>query len=351
MMKIGNIKIGFEHPPIIIAEMSGNHNKSLQNALNIVKQAKFCGVKFLKLQTYTPDTITLNSKKKDFLINDKKSIWYGKNLHQLYKQAYTPWEWHHPIFQKAKELGIICFSTPFDTSAVDFLESLKVPAYKIASFEITDFPLIKRVAETNKPIILSTGMASKKEITEAIKLIKKNGKSEFALLKCTSSYPADPKDINLKTIIDMRKKFKCEVGISDHTLGIGVSIASIAFQSTIIEKHFTLNRKDGGIDSKFSIEPSEMKQLVVESKNAWESMGSIKYGFRSSEKMSLKYRKSIYISRDMKKNEEFTNKNIKVVRPGLGMHSKYFEKIIGLRINKNVSKGTALRVSMIKNFN
>ena len=350
-MKIKNIKIGINQPPIIIAEMSGNHNKSLQNAINIVEQAKLCGVKFLKLQTYTHDTITLNSKKKDFLINDKKSIWYGKNLYKLYKQAHTPWEWHHPIFQKAKELGIICFSSPFDLSAVDFLEDLKVPAYKIASFEITDFPLIKRVAKTNKPIILSTGMASKKEIIEAIKLIKKSGKSEFALLKCTSSYPADPKDINLKTIIDMRKKFKCEVGISDHTLGIGVSIASIAFQSTIIEKHFTLKRKDGGVDSKFSIEPHEMKQLVIESKSAWESIGSIKYGFKPSEKMSIKYRKSIYIFKDMKKNEEFTHKNIKVIRPGLGMHSKYFNQIIGLRVNKSVSKGTALIASMIKNFN
>ena len=350
-MKIKNINIGINNYPIIIAELSGNHNRSLKKAIKLVEEAKKCGIKLLKLQTYTPDTITINSRKKDFLINDKKNIWHGKNLHDLYSQAYTPWEWHYPIFQKAKELGIICFSSPFDPSAVDFLETLKVPAYKIASFEITDFPLIKRVAETNKPIILSTGMASIKEINDAIKLIKKHGKSEFALLKCTSSYPANPKNINLKTIIDMRKKFKCEVGISDHTLGIGVSIASIAFQSTIIEKHFTLNRKDGGVDSKFSIEPSEMKQLVVESKNAWESIGSIKYGFRSSEKMSLKYRKSIYISKDMKKNEEFTHNNIKVIRPGLGMHSKYFEKIIGLRVNRNVSRGTALIKSMIKKFN
>ena len=350
-MKIKNINIGINYPPVIIAEMSGNHNKSLKNAINIVKQVKLCGVKFLKLQTYTPDKITLNSKKRDFLINDKKNIWYGKNLHHLYKQAYTPWKWHQAIFQKAKELGIICFSSPFDPTAVDFLENLKVPAYKIASFEITDFPLIKRIAETNKPIILSTGMASKKEIYDAINLIKKNGKSKFALLKCTSSYPAEPKDINLKTIIDMRKTFKCEVGISDHTLGIGVSIASIGFQSTIIEKHFTLKRKYGGVDSKFSIEPHEMKQLVKESKSAWESIGLIKYGFGSSEKKSIRYRKSIYLSKHMKKNEKFTHDNIKVIRPGLGMHSKYFEKIIGLRVNRNVSRGTALIKSMIKKFN
>ena len=349
-MKIKNINIGINNHPIIIAELSGNHNRSLKKAIKLVEEAKKCGVNFLKLQTYTPETITINSKKKDFLINDKKNIWHGKNLYELYSQAYTPWEWHYPIFQKAKELGLIFFSSPFDPSAVDFLETLKVPAYKIASFEITDFPLIKRVAETNKPIILSTGMASIKEINEAIKLIKKNGKSEFALLKCTSSYPADPKNINLKTIIDMRKKFKCEVGISDHTLGIGVSIASIAFQSTIIEKHFTLKRNDGGVDSKFSIEPYEMKQLVQESKKVWESIGTIKYGYSSSEKMSIKHRKSIYIAKDIKKNDQFTKKNIKVVRPGLGMHSKYFEKIIGLRIKKNVKKGTALIPSLIKNY-
>ena len=347
-MKIKNIKIGINQPPIIIAEMSGNHNKSLQNAINIVEQAKLCGVKFLKLQTYTPDTITLNSKKKDFLINDKKSIWYGKNLHKLYKQAHTPWEWHYPIFQKAKELGIICFSSPFDLSAVDFLEGLKVPAYKIASFEITDFPLIKRVAETNKPIILSTGMASKKEIIEAIKLIKKNGKSEFALLKCTSSYPADPKDINLKTIIDMRKKFKCEIGISDHTLGIGVAVASIPFQSTIIEKHFTLKRSDGGVDSKFSIEPDEMKILIKEINSAWEAIGKIKYGCTASEKKSLNHRKSIYITKDMKKGEIITQKNIKVIRPAFGLHSKYLDKVIGSKLIKNVKSGTALKWQLIK---
>jgi len=347
-MKIKNIKIGINYPPIIIAEMSGNHNRSLKNAINIVKQVKLSGVKFLKLQTYTPDTITLNSRKKDFLINDKKNIWHGKNLHNLYKQAYTPWEWHQPIFQKAKELGIICFSSPFDPSAVDFLEKLKVPAYKVASFEITDFPLIKRIAETNKPIILSTGMATKKEIYEAINLIKKNGKSEFALLKCTSSYPAEPKDINLQTIIDMRKTFKCEVGISDHTLGIGVSIASIGFQSSIIEKHFTISRKQGGVDSKFSMEPEEMRLLVDESKKAWLAQGKVKYGHNASERISIKHRKSIYISNNLKKNDLFSYNNIKVVRPGFGMHTKYYEKIIGLKAKKNIAKGTPLKKNMIK---
>jgi len=347
-MKIKNIKIGTIYPPIVIAEMSGNHNRSLNNALNIVEQAKLCGVKFLKLQTYTPDTITINSKRKDFFINDKKNIWHGKKLYELYRQAYTPWEWHLPIFQKAKELGIICFSTPFDPSAVDFLETLNVPAYKIASFEITDFPLIKKIAETNKPIILSTGMATIKEIREAVKLIKKNGKSKFALLKCTSSYPADPININLKTIIDMRKKFKCEVGISDHTLGIGVAVASISFQSTIIEKHFTLKRSDGGVDSKFSIEPDEMKILIKEVNSAWEAIGKIKYGCTASEKKSLNHRKSIYITKDMKKGEIITQKNIKVIRPAFGLHSKYFDKVIGSKLIKNVKSGTALKWELIR---
>ena len=347
-MKIKNIKIDINQPPIIIAEMSANHNRSLKKALRLVDEVKKSGVKFLKLQTYTPDTITINSKRKDFLINNKNSIWYGKNLYQLYRTAYTPWEWHYPIFQKAKELGIICFSTPFDPSAVDFLESLKVPAYKISSFEITDFPLIKKVAKTNKPIILSTGMASIKEINEAIRLIKQYGKSKFALLKCTSSYPADPKNINLKTIIDMRKKFKCEVGISDHTLGIGVAVASIPFQSTIIEKHFTLSRSDGGVDSKFSIEPDEMKILIKEVNSAWKAIGKIKYGYTESEKKSLNHRKSIYITKNMKKGERITENNIKVVRPAFGLHSKYFNKVIGLKLIKNVKSGTALKWELIR---
>jgi pseudaminic acid synthase len=328
-MKIKNINIGINYPPIIIAEMSGNHNQSLKNAIKIVEKAKKCGLKFLKIQTYTPDTITLKSNRKDFFIRDKKNIWYGQSLYNLYKKAYTPWEWHEAIFKRAKELGIICFSTPFDPSSVDFLESLKVPAYKIASFEITDFPLIKKVAQTNKPIILSTGMASKNEIAEAIDLIKKSGNSSYAILKCTSSYPADPKNINLKTIIDMRKKSKCEVGLSDHTLGIGVAIASIPFKTTIIEKHFTLNRRNGGVDSKFSIEPDEMMKLVNEVNSAWKSIGKIKYGCTESEKKSLNHRKSIYITKDMKKGEIITQKNIKVNRPAFGLHSKYFDKVIG----------------------
>ncbi len=347
-MKIKKINIGIKYPPVVIAELSGNHNKSLKNALKLVEVAKKCGVQFLKLQTYTPETITIKSNKKDFLIKDKNSIWNGKSLYELYNKAFTPWDWHETIFKKAKKLGLICFSSPFDISAVDFLESLNVPAYKIASFEITDFPLIKRIAQTNKPIILSTGMASIKEINEAISLINKSGKSEYAILKCTSSYPADPKHINLKTIIDMRKRFKCEVGISDHTLGIGVAIASIPFNSTIIEKHLTLRRKDGGVDSKFSLEPEEMQQLVKESRKAWQAQGLVKYGYNSSEKLSIKHRKSIYISSNIKKNDIFSSNNIRVVRPGFGMHSKYFEKIIGLKAKKDLSKGTPLKKSMIK---
>tara|TARA_Y100000590_G_C15631138_1_gene981243 strand:+ start:56 stop:1108 length:1053 start_codon:yes stop_codon:yes gene_type:complete len=347
-MKIGNHYVGLKSPPLIIGEMSGNHNKSIENAIKIVIEAKKCGLKFLKLQTYTPDTITLNSKKKDFRIYDKKSIWHGKTLHNIYKEAYTPWDWHEKIIKKCNSLGITCFSTPFDITAVDFLEKLKVPAYKIASFEITDFQLIQRVARTKKPIILSTGMASKLEIKEALKIIKKNGNNKVALLKCTSAYPAPYENVNLNTIKDMRKTFKCEVGLSDHTLGIGTSIASIALGATIIEKHFTLDRKKGGIDSSFSIEPSEMKLLVQETLNAWKSIGEIKYGTTNSEKKSLNYRKSIYIINNKKKNDKIFREDLKVVRPGYGLHSKYFEKLIGKKIKKNIKEGTATNWSMFK---
>ena len=293
-------------------------------------------------------TITLDSKKKDFRISDKKSIWYGKTLHTIYKEAYTPWEWHEKIIKKCKTLGITCFSTPFDVTAVDFLEKLNIPAYKIASFEITDFQLIQRVARTKKPIILSTGMATKLEIREALNIIKKNGNNKVAILKCTSAYPAPYENVNLKTIKNMREIFNCEVGLSDHTLGIGTSIASIAMGASIIEKHFTLDRKKGGIDSSFSIEPSEMKLLVNETLNAWKSLGVVKYGTTNSEKKSLNYRKSIYIINNKKKNDTILREDLKVVRPGYGLHSKYLEKLIGKKLNKSIKKGTATNWSMFK---
>jgi len=347
-MKIKNLEISHNKPPVIIAEMSGNHNQSLKKALKIVEKAAKCGAHIIKLQTYTPDTITINSNSKEFFINDPKSIWKGKKLYELYKKAYTPWEWHEAIINKAKKLGIICFSSPFDETAVDFLESLNVPAYKIASFENTHIPLIKKIAQTGKPVILSTGMASLDEIRLAIKTLVKNGCKEYSLLKCTSSYPANPKNINLNTIQDMKKTFKCEVGLSDHTLGISTSIAAIALGATIIEKHFILDRKEGGVDSKFSLEPNEFKNLVDGSLIAWQSLGKIKYGATSEERSSLKNRRSIYFIRDLKKGEIISKDCLKIVRPNKGLSPKYYDKIIGKKTSKKVKKGTALSFNLIK---
>jgi len=270
-MKIKNKIISNKNKPFIVAEMSGNHNQSINNALKLVRAAAKSGVDCLKLQTYTPDTLTLNVNKKGFIIKDKKSLWKGKKLYSLYKKAYTPWEWHKPIFEYAKKLGLICFSTPFDNSAVDFLEKLNVPAYKIASFENTDLPLIKKVIKTGKPVIISTGMANLRELKETVSFIKDHGCKNFALLKCTSQYPANPKYSNILTIPNMKKLFGCEIGISDHTLGIGTSIAAVSHGASIIEKHFTINRKNGGVDSSFSLEPQEMKSLVINYKDGKET--------------------------------------------------------------------------------
>ncbi len=346
-MKIKKRIIGQKQKPFIVAEMSGNHNQSLSMALKIVRAAAKAGVDCLKLQTYTPDTLTLNVNRKDFLIRDKKSLWKGQKLYNLYKKAYTPWKWHKPIFQYAKKLGLMCFSTPFDDTAVDFLEKLEVPAYKIASFENTDLPLIKKVIKTGKPIIISTGMASLKELKETVNFVKKNGCKNFALLKCTSQYPANPKNSNILTIPNMKKIFGCEIGISDHTLGIGASIAAVSHGASIIEKHFILNRKSGGVDSSFSLEPNEMKSLVIESKRAWESLGKISYGATVGEKKSVQFRRSLYIAENMKKGEFFNSKNLRIVRPGFGIEPKYYGKIIGKKIKKNAKKGTPVSWNLI----
>ncbi len=347
-MKIDSLSINVSSKPFIIAEMSGNHNQSLERALEIVEAASKAGVDAIKLQTYTPDTITLNMQDKEFFIKDSENIWKGNSLYNLYSEAYTPWDWHQPIMEKARDLNLICFSSPFDESAVDFLEDLNVPAYKIASFELNHLPLIKKVALTGKPIILSTGMASLVDINEALDTIKNSSESDFALLKCTSTYPASSKNSNVKTIPHMRELFNCEVGLSDHTMGCGASIASIAHGATIIEKHFTLDRNDGGVDSSFSLEPEEMKTLVVESERAWKSLGRISYGPTKDEKNSLKYRRSIYISKDMKAGEKFDESNIKIVRPGKGISPKYFNIILGRCVSKNITKGTALSWRLIK---
>ena len=337
-----NNSVGVNYPPFIIAEMSGNHNQSLDKALEIVESAAKSGVNAIKLQTYTPNTITLDVNSNDFKINDPKSLWAGERLYDLYKLAYTPWEWHEPIMKKAKKLGLICFSSPFDETAVDFLETLDVPLYKIASFENNHLPLIRKVSSTGKPVIISTGVSNLNELDEMVTTARDAGCKDLVLLKCTSKYPASPKNSNILTIPHLKELFGCEVGLSDHTLGIGASIAAIAHGASVLEKHFTLDRSDGGVDSAFSMEPDEMTSLVIESKNAWQSLGKITYGPTNAEKNSLNFKRSIFISEDMKKGEVFTEKNLRIVRPGNGLHPRYYEKFIGKKVSKDVEKGVAL---------
>ena len=341
-ISINEIKIGLEHKPFIIAEMSGNHNQSLERALEIVEAAAITGAHALKLQTYTADTLTLDVNEGEFFIDDKDSLWKGKSLYELYKEAYTPWEWHEPIMKRATELGMLCFSTPFDNTAVDFLENLNVPAYKIASPEIIHLPLIKKIATTGKPIIISTGMASIAEMDEMVQTIRDSGCEQFILLKCTSTYPAFPENSNVITLPHMRELFSCEVGLSDHTMGIGAAVAAVAYGATVIEKHFTLHRADGGVDSSFSLEPKEMKQLVIETERAWQSLGKVTYGATQAEKNSVLNRRSLYIAENMKKGDVLNEKNLRIVRPGLGLAPKYYDIIIGKKINKDVKKGTGM---------
>lgn len=333
--------------PFIIAEMSGNHNHSLESALEIVDKAAEAGVDALKIQTYTADTITIDKSDGEFFIADKNSLWKGESLYNLYKKAYTPWEWHKAIFDRCKEKGIIGFSTPFDFSSVDFLESLDVPFYKIASFENIDLPLIKKVAQTGKPIIASTGMASLAELSELVETAKSNGCTDLTLLKCTSSYPATPEGSNLLTIPHLQQLFDCKVGISDHTLGIGVAVASVALGATVIEKHFCLSRAEGGVDSTFSLEPKEMKMLVREANAAYQALGKISYGVSEQEKKSLQFRRSLYIVEDMKAGDIITEKNMRSIRPGLGLPPKYYDVLLGKKVKCDVKRGTALRWDMI----
>jgi N-acetylneuraminate synthase len=333
--------------PFIIAEMSGNHNQCLERGLAIIEAASICGVQAVKLQTYTADTITLDVRGGDFEISHKDSLWEGKNLHDLYKMAYTPWEWHGPLMRRANELGLMCFSSPFDETAVDFLESLNVPMYKIASFENNHLPLIKKVASTGKPIIMSTGMASLAELDEAVNTARSHGCKDLTLLKCTSTYPASPENSNLLTIPHLKELFNCKVGISDHTLGIGASVASVALGASVIEKHFTLDRAEGGVDSAFSMEPGEMAQLVSECNSAAMALGEVKYGPTPAEEKSLVFRRSIYVAKDMKAGEKFDRDNIRVVRPGKGLKPGMYEVIIGKRCNRDAKKGTPVLWDMI----
>lgn len=338
-----NLNIGLEYKPFIIAEMSGNHNQSLDRALEIVEAAAKSGAHALKIQTYTADTLTLDVENDDFLIEDEDSLWKSRKLHDLYNEAYTPWEWHKPIFDRAKELGMIAFSTPFDDTAVDFLETLDVPLYKIASFENTDLPLIKKVALTGKPMIVSTGMATAAELDELVRTAKENGCKDLILLKCTSTYPATPENTNIATIPHMRDLFDVQVGLSDHTLGTGVAVAAVALGATVIEKHFTLNRADGGVDSAFSMEPAEMKALVEETKRAWQAIGKITYGPTEKEKASLKFRRSIYVAKDIKVGEIFTEENIRIVRPGYGLEPKYYPTLLNKVAKKDYTMGTPIK--------
>ncbi|MHC5936950.1 pseudaminic acid synthase [Nostoc sp.] len=332
--------IGASHFPFVVAEISGNHNQSLERALDIVEAAAKAGVHAIKVQTYTADTMTLDINEGDFYIDSPNSLWQGKSLYELYQQAYTPWEWHKPIFERCEELGIVGFSTPFDATAVDFLESLNVPCYKIASFENTDLPLIRKVANTGKPMIISTGMATISELDETVRTAREAGCQDLILLKCTSSYPATPENTNLLTISHLRELFNVQVGLSDHTMGIGVAVASVALGATLIEKHFTLCRADGGVDSAFSMEPAEMQQLVIESQRAWQALGNIKYGATDAEKESLVFRRSLYVTQDMKAGDILTSENLRAVRPGLGLPPKIFDIVIGKAVNQNIKKGT-----------
>ena len=341
-IQIAGREIGPNHPPFIIAEMSGNHNQSLERALEIVEAAAKSGAHALKIQTYTPDTMTLDLDEREFHISDPKSLWAGTSLYQLYGEAYTPWEWHKPIFDRARELGMIPFSTPFDDTAVDFLEGLEVPCYKIASFENTDLPLIRRVAATGKPLIISTGMATVAELDETVRAAREAGCSDLILLKCTSTYPATPENTNILTIPHLRELFGCEVGLSDHTMGIGVAVASVALGASVIEKHFTLNRADGGVDSTFSMEPAEMTQLVIETKRAWQALGQVSYGPTEVEKKSLQYRRSLYVVQDLNAGDVLTKENVRAIRPGLGLPTKYLEVVLGKTVKQDIRRGMAL---------
>jgi pseudaminic acid synthase len=339
---IGSRPIGVNQPPFVIAEMSGNHNQSLRRALELVDAAAAAGAHALKLQTYTADTITLNLRGGDFEIRDQGSLWAGQNLHDLYSKAYTPWEWHHPIMERARQHGLLCFSTPFDESAVDFLEELDVPAYKIASFENNHLPLIRRAAATGKPLIISTGMASLADLDLAVSTARSAGCQDLVLLKCTSTYPATPANTNILTIPHLRDLFGCEVGLSDHTMGVGVSVAAVAHGATVIEKHFTLARADGGVDSAFSLEPGELSSLAQETERAWQALGQVCYGPTEAERASLQFRRSIYVAEEIAEGELFTPKNLRVVRPGYGAPPHLYDQLLGRPARRAYQPGTPL---------
>jgi pseudaminic acid synthase len=327
--------------------MSANHNHSLVRAIEIVEAAHRAGAHAVKLQTYTAGTLTLDVAQQEFLISDPTSPWKGKTLHGLYEEAATPWDWHKEVFKRCSELGLVCFSTPFDETAVDFLETLDVPCYKIASFETVHLPLLRKVASTRKPLIISTGMASIAELDEMVRAVRGAGCTELILLKCTSSYPATPSDSNLRTIPHLRQLFDCHVGLSDHTMGLGVAAAAVAFGACLVEKHITLSRDEKGPDSAFSAEPEELRALVVETRRAWEGLGKVSYGPTKNESKSLQFRRSLYIASDMKAGDPLTKENMRIVRPGFGLPPKFYDIILGRRIVKDARKGTPVTWDLI----
>lgn len=341
-IRIGERLVGDSHPPFVIAEMSGNHNHSLERALEMVEQAAAAGAHALKLQTYTADTITLDSSNNSFRISDPDSLWHGRYLYELYQDAHTPWDWHESLFERSRELGMEAFSSPFDELAVDFLESLDVPAYKIASFENNHVPLLRKVAATGKPVIISTGASTLAEIATAVGVLVDAGCSSIVVLKCTSTYPASPANTNLLTIPNMRETLGCYVGLSDHTMGVGTSVAAVALGARVIEKHFTLNRADGGVDAAFSLEPAELKLLVDECERAFQSLGKICYGFGELESRSRLHKRSIYLQRDITAGEIFTEDNLKIIRPSDGLPCEYWDLVIGKTARRNLDSGSPL---------
>jgi pseudaminic acid synthase len=345
-ISINNRKIGQEHPPYIIAEMSANHNGDINNAYKIIDTAKISGADAVKLQTYTPDTLTIDSDLPDFQLTE--GLWAGQSLYELYEGAFMPWEWHQPLFEYAKKVGITIFSSPFDNTAVDLLEDLNTPAYKIASFEAVDLPLIKYVAQTGKPMIISTGMADAQEIQEAIEAAREGGCKELAILHCVSGYPAPAEDYNLRTLVDMQKKFGLVTGLSDHTIDNTTAITSVALGASIIEKHVTLDRNGGGPDDSFSLEEKELNALCSGAKMAWKSLGKIDYGRKSSEQANVKFRRSLYFVKDIKGGEVITEEHIKSIRPGYGLAPKYIDQIIGLAAINNIAKGSPVDSSFLK---
>jgi N-acetylneuraminate synthase len=340
--KIAQRAVGVDQRPFVIAEMSGNHNQSLDRALAIVDAIADSGADALKLQTYTADTMTIPLREREFFISDPKSLWAGQSLYDLYRAAHTPWDWHGPIFEQAKKRGLIAFSTPFDPTAVDFLETLGVPAYKIASFENIDLPLIRKAASTGKPLIISTGMATVAEVDEAVRTARGAGCRHLVLLKCTSSYPAHPASSNLRAIPQLQSMFDCHVGLSDHTLGIGAAIASVAMGACVIEKHVTLSRAEGGVDAAFSLEPKELRELVAESTTAWQALGQARPGPSEEEKGSLVFRRSLYVCEDLAAGDVLTRENLRAIRPGLGLPPKFIEILLGKRVARDVSRGTPM---------